>query len=215
MVTLAFILATMLWLALDRRCRSRRLVPPLLLFAAAVASSAAATYLSVRSQYFVFERQWVAGMALAAIALTWFFGEWWRNVRHRPRILAAPVVVYLGLVVVSFTISVATQAGLTASRAELRTVVEQETRSVSELIAHGQEETFSYEPRQGFEYMADVNIARGGPVWEEFVRWYNKEAGMRAEYREADVNWTDSIWPEPAPQSYLCLPGYEWQCPTP
>ena len=215
LVAAALALITVVWLVVDRRSRSIRLLPPLLLFVLATLTSVIATYLSYRSLYYVFERQWVAGMALTAIAATWFFAEWWRNVGAGARVRRIPAVIFVGLVIVSFVISSASQAAMTVRRAELWKSAERDTRSVSELIANPAEESFLYEPRNGYEYAADVNIARGGPVWEVFVRWYNKEAGMRKEFRESDWNWTTNIWPDPAPQSFLCLPEREWECPTP
>jgi hypothetical protein len=60
------------------------------------------------------------------------------------------------------------------------------------------QETFLYEPLQGYEYLAIVNVARVGPVWEVFVRWYNQHAGMRQEYQDSDNNWSETIYPNSA-----------------
>ena len=39
-------------------------------------------------------------------------------------------------------------------------------------------------------YAANVNVARGEDVWPEFTRWYQGQAGMRAEFREVNPSWT-------------------------
>ena len=218
-VVSAMALLVAAWLVVDRRVRSRRLLPPLALFLAGAGSSLFFSYLSYRSQYIIFERQWVAGMTLTAIAWTWFFAEWMRNTADRARLSRVPVYAFVALVVVSFTVSIAAQTVITVERYRGWQTVQSDGRSLEELMAAAVDaETFSYEPRRpedGYGYLANINIARGGPVWDVFIAWYNKEAGLRQEYREQDDNWSDRIWPEPAPQSYLCLPERQWQCPVP
>lgn len=210
---------TVLSLIADRRSRSRKLIPPVLLGLAAVLSSVAASYLSYRSQYIIFERQWVAGMGMAAIAWTWFFAEWWRQARGRAWWAAVPAVAFVGLTLVSFTISIVSQAAVTVDRYVAWQEVERDNRPLEELMAAAAgAESFAYDPsgpEDGYGYLASVNVARGGPVWDVFVRWYNKEAGMRQEFRESDANWTDLIWREPSPLSYQCLPERQWECPVP
>ena len=207
------------WLVADRRSRSVKLVAPGVLLLIAGGSSIFASYLSYRSQYIIFERQWVAGMALTTIAWTWFFAEWWRNARGRSTLAALPALAFVALALVSFAISAATQAAVTVDRYHSWQAIERDTRSIDELTQRAAGvDYFNYEPvrpEQGYGYLASVNVARGGPVWEEFIRWYNSQAGMRQEFREQDVNWTDIIWPAPSTQSFLCLPERQWECPVP
>lgn len=217
-VVIALAAVTVVWLIIDRRSRSRRLIAPALLGVAALTSSLFASYMSYRSQYIIFERQWVAGMGLSAIAWTWFFGEWWRRAKGRSRWAAVPAAAFAGLTLVSFTIATATQAAVTVDRYAAWQEVKRDDRSLDELMtAAVGAESFAYDPsgpEDGYGYLASVNVARGGPVWDVFVRWYNKEAGMRQEFRESDMNWTDLIWREPSPLSYLCLPERQWECPV-
>jgi hypothetical protein len=219
LVVLGLAVLTVLWLIVDQRSRSRRLIPPALLGLAAVTSSLVASYLSYRSQYIIFERQWVAGMGLAAIAWTWFFGEWWRHGKGRAWWARIPAAGFVALTAVSFTISLASQAAVTVDRYVAWQEVERDDRSLDELMAAAVgAESFAYDPsgpEDGYGYLASVNVARGGPVWEVFVRWYNKEAGMRQEFRETDTNWTDLVWSQPSPLSHLCLPERQWECPVP
>jgi len=202
-----------------RRLWTTKLIAPSLLLLLATATSLFVSYLSYRSQYIIFERQWVAGMALSGVAVTWFFAEWWKQARDQPRFTRIPVFLFVGLTLVAFAISMVSQLFITVERFQSWQQIKQDTRSVDELfqLAAGIE-YFLYEPmgpEQGYGYLASVNVARGGPVWEGFVRWYNSQAGMRQDYREVDSNWSDAIWPEPSPQSFLCLPERQWECPVP
>ena len=217
--TAAMVILTVSWLLFDRYARSSRLLAPVALFIVGAGSSLFFSYLSIRSQYIIFERQWVAGMAITAIASTWFFAEWVRNNGNPKSIRQLPAYAFISLTIIAFSISMTSQVRITLDRYENWGAVESDNRSLEELArAAINAETFSYDPRKpedGYGYLANVNIARGGPVWEIFIAWYNKEAGLRQEYREQDDNWSDLIWPDPAPQSYLCLPEREWQCSPP
>ncbi len=213
------VLLVVLLLVIRKGLRTWRLTAPTLLFLLAVGTSLFVSYLSYRSQYIIFERQWVAGMALSGVAVTWFFAEWWKQARNQPRFTQIPVFIFAGLTAVAFAFSIFSQVAITVDRFQSWQLVKQDARTVEELfqLAAGIE-YFLYEPSgpdQGFGYLASVNAARGGPVWEGFVRWYNSQAGMRQDYREVDSNWSDAIWPEPSPQSYLCLPERQWECPVP
>jgi len=188
------------------RCRTRDLLPPAGLVLTGVLSSALLTLVSFRSNYLILERQWVAGMAISTLGLAWFFAVWWRNVRKARALAMLPVWTYLGLVTVSFAAAAATQMQLTIERLENWTTFQNDPRTIEEFVADPGAQTFVYDPIEGYEYMANVNIARGGPVWEEFVAWYNKWSGMRPEFRESNPGWTRFIWPQEAAQSRLCIP---------
>lgn len=216
---IAVVILTISVLATRKSLWTPRLLAPALLLLLAIGTSVFVSYLSYRSQYIIFERQWVAGMALSGVAITWFFAEWWKQASTQSRITQTPVFAFVGLTAVSFAISIVSQLFITVERYQPWQEIKQDDRSVEELfqLASGIE-YFLYEPSgpdQGYGYLASVNAARGGPVWEEFVRWYNSQAGMRQDYREVDSNWSDAIWPEPSPQSYLCLPERQWECPVP
>lgn len=51
----------------------------LVLLTAGIATSALFSLLSVRQSYWIVPRQWVAGMALASVAIVWFFAEFSRT----------------------------------------------------------------------------------------------------------------------------------------
>ena len=213
----AFLVAvTALWLIFLPRTRNQRLLAPTLLFAAAGLSSVFFSYLSYRSEYLIFERQWLGGMALASVASTWFFAEWWRRCRSLQPVAIAPSIAFVGLVMVSFALSVVSQLNITMDRYEAWQEMRNDTRSMDELIAAaGVSESFMYEPQnptEGYGYLANINVIRGGPVWEVFVAWLNKESGMRQEFRGQDPNWSDVIWSQPSKESGLCLPELQWQC---
>jgi len=211
-----FLIMTLVWLFIWPQSRIRRLLPPALLLLVAVTSSLFFSYLSYRSRYIIFERQWLAGMALASVALTWLFAEWWRHSGRSTLRLALPALVYTALVVTAFVISLSSQVFITADRFHSWQDIKKDSRSIDELVAAaGLSESFRYEPASemdGYGYLANLNAVRGGPVWEVFVAWLNKESGMRQEFRDIDQNWSTSLWPDRARQSGLCLPELAWQC---
>lgn len=199
-------LLSLVFVLLRKSCRTRSLIAPLGLIVMGVASSVFLTYLSYRSAYWILERQWVAGMALTTLAVVWLYAQWWRDVRERSTLDKLPVIVYLGLLSSALLAAATTQLQLTMDRQQEWSTFINDTRTVQEFVAEPGAQTYVYDPIEGYEYMANVNVARGGPVWEEFVAWYNKWAGMRPEFRESNPGWTRFIWPDEAPQSRLCIP---------
>ena len=145
-------------------------------------------------------------MALTTLAVVWLYAQWWRNVREGSTLDKLPIIVYLGLLSAALLAAATTQLQLNIERQQEWSTFLNDTRTVQEFAADPGAQTYVYDPIEGYEYMANVNVARGGPVWEEFVAWYNKWAGMRPEFRESNPGWTRFIWPDEAPQSRLCIP---------
>ena len=145
------------------------------------------TALSVSRGYWVVERQWVAGMAIVALAASWALAMASRSLIAPVRTLA---VVGVGLTLTGFALTTAQQvrgllegpAGLQAFRDDPRTVAE---------LAIG------LEGGEDAVIAMNINAARGGPVWPQFINWYNREAGMRPEFRDIHASWTTWLWGEP------------------
>lgn len=179
---------TFIAIALTRFKVSSRIVPPLVLIAIGVGSSIAVSALSAMRTYWILERQWVAGIALVVVGSVWFFAELLNASRSNNLvILRFPVAAFIILTTASAVISLSTQVRITNQDRIAYSEFHQETRGETEL-----------QPEQvnddaGYVYAANVNAARGGPVWTMYVDWYDNLSGMRPEFRERNPSWTDFL----------------------
>jgi hypothetical protein len=178
-------LITFLAIALSRFQVSSRIVPPVILIAIGVLSSVAVSALSALRTYWILERQWVAGIALVAVGSVWFFAELFNASRTNNQVtLRVPVAAFIILTTVSAIFSLSTQARVTNQDRMAYAEFRQETLVEAEL-----------QPEQvnddtGYVYAANVNAARGGPVWTMYVDWYDNLSGMRPEFRARNPSWT-------------------------
>mgnify|MGYP000748145589 CR=1 FL=1 len=182
---LALAVLTVIALILNHRMW-RSWIAPLVLLSLALLSSVGLSALSISRGYWLFDRQWVAGMALGAVALTWLFGELWKITADK---LAVVRVAVVGFVLLTALGAVQSVANVVSARQ----------------VWSKQQETFATDPAERTElfgdfsdqqavYAANVNVARGGPVWPEFTDWYRGQAGMRAEFREVNPSWTQFMF---------------------
>lgn len=149
------------------RQRLRPLLPPSLLLVLALALSVVIGWLSYRRNYWILPRQWVASMALAAVAVVWLWGEIARA--------AARVRRALGLTVLVLAIaSIAPRAGQ---------VFVDRIRSLRADLAQRLGPTGELPPppaapipsdNDGWVALANANVRAGGPVWNVFRRYYGK-----------------------------------------
>lgn len=173
------------------RAKARLFIPPIALIVIGISGSLAVSAISASRQYWIFERQWVAGVAAAVVAFVWLFGLIWQQSdagrlqwRRWPSVLFT-LVVFVG------AIASAQQALNTRSTwSEEQHVFYEEDRAASELLVDLSD--------QSVIYAANVNIARGGPVWPELLKWYYNQAGMRPEFRVTNPSWSDSLLPSRA-----------------
>lgn len=178
-------LITFIAIALSRFHVSSRIVPPLVLIAIGVLSSVAVSALSALRTYWILERQWVAGIALVAVGSVWFFAEVFNSSRTNNQVtLWIPVAAFMILTTVSAIFSLSTQARVTNQDRVAYAEFRQETRAKTEL----QPEQINDDA--GYVYAANVNAARGGPVWTIYEDWYDNLSGMRPEFRERNPSWT-------------------------
>lgn len=157
-------------------------LPPVVLLIMGLASSVALALVSMSRGYWIFERQWVAGIALVSVATTWLIGELFRATDIVAWVRYSLVICY-GLAV---SWALASASGWAMSSTQLwiseRAEFASETRSAEELLTGANDEAAVY--------AANVNILRGGAVWPEFTTWYRGQAGMRQEFREVNPSWT-------------------------
>lgn len=183
---------TVLVIVVVRPRGASALFAPVILILIALASSAVISAMSIRSGYWVLERQWVAGMALSAIGSVWFFATLFRlSARRFPLALEALVVAFVAVTLLTFSLVVSQQLHSIADDRRAQAVFHADSRTPEELSIKNE--------GNDAVYSANVNIARGGRVWQDFISWYNREAGMRPEFRDKNPSWTKFIWPNPSP----------------
>jgi hypothetical protein len=147
------------------RARVRALVFPALLLALSLALAILIGWFSYRRSYWILPRQWVASMALAAVATVWVWAEIGRALGRVHRALGFTVLV------VTF--------GLLLPQAHL--VFVERSRSVSAYLAERSGPTGDPPPPEtappptdnlGWVDLANANVRAGGPVWPVFRRYY-------------------------------------------
>ena len=163
--------------------RAARLFLPIVLLILGLVSSLLISYLSYIRDYWIFERQWVGGVALCLLAMVWLFGElwkagagsrlWWRRI---------PSSIFVVLIAIGAVTSVRAEVDARSTWAESNAKFAAEARSPEEILADLGDENVVY--------AANVNIVRGGPVWPGFSDYYWKQAGMRPEFRADNPGWT-------------------------
>ncbi|MDC3376947.1 glycosyltransferase family 39 protein [Candidatus Nanopelagicales bacterium] len=178
---LALVVLTVIALLLMRRMW-RAWLAPLILLGLALLSSIGLSVLSISRGYWLFDRQWVAGMALSAVALTWLFGELWK--------LSAGKLVVVRVAVVGFVFLTAWGAVQSVANVVSATQVWAEQKEQFATDPAERPELFGDFNDQQVVYAANVNVARGGSVWTEFNEWYRGQAGMRPEFRDTNPSWT-------------------------
>lgn len=148
-------------LALPRR----RLMPPLVLFGVGLGSSVVLVALSVYRDYWVFNRQWVGGIAIATIAFTWYLAEAASAAQTvgNPRIRVG-VGVVIALLLVNASLA------LMARVLEFRQN-QVAWQAVPVLRSDPQPDTALFVDGDWVDY-ANSNIASGGPVWAGVARYY-------------------------------------------
>ena len=83
-----------------------------------------------------------------------------------------------------------------------QTVIAADPRTIEEIFAQ-------IPGDDGAVYAANVNIARGGPVWQDFITWYARHAGMRPEFRDKNPSWSVPLvrnTPEESANSFVLAP---------
>ncbi len=169
---LAFAALVVVVLALSRFRGGLEVVAPLVLGVLALGTSFVVSAASYLSDYWILQRQWVAGIALFAVAVVWFIAQLSKSSGGRFRWVGSlPAVLVSAVVVVGLGNVWTGQMDRLASYAQQQEELRLEQRSLEQLVADGAD----------WPYLANVNISRGGPVWPVFTDWYSRQAGMREE----------------------------------
>lgn len=162
------LLVPLLFTAIALFCGSCRkeLLPPLVLLYVALFSTAVLSALSYIQEYWILQRQWLAGMALTTVAIVWFLGTLAMHLQLRNRVLGhsfLTVVLLFSGVAALRSVSHGLQA--IDERRVVWSEFYSESRTPQELIELVQE-------NGDWVYLGNVNISRGGPVWPEVSGYY-------------------------------------------
>lgn len=144
------------------------LLGPLALLAAGLLSSTATTLLSIVRSYWVFPRQWVAGIALVALAIVWLFSVIHQASERQPSlVLRAPTVVFRAVVVAALLLAMVEQARLLAS-------YRVQWESIDSLPSDRATPEMPPEGAMDVEWVrvANINIKTGGRVWPSLAEYY-------------------------------------------
>ena len=162
-----FIVSVVLLLPVIFRAAGRRFWPPLTLLALALASSGAFSALAYWRSYWILGRQWVAGLALATLAVVWLLAETYKlavaSGRWAPRLTTgvATALVLIGCAsqwVHQVGNSIEQRRSWEALGAELASGVTRSPLTTDDWIR-----------------LANANIVEGGPVWAEHGQYYERE----------------------------------------
>ena len=157
-------------------------LPPVVLLIMGLSSSVALALVSMSRGYWLFDRQWVAGMALVSVATTWLIGQLFSTSGALVWLRYALAGLYVLTVLWSVSLALGWVATSTQVWNSQLDEFSSETRSAVDLMEGASD--------QDAVYAANVNIARRGAVWPEFTAWYRGQSGMRAEFREVNPSWT-------------------------
>ena len=168
LVSLVLVVALTLGAALIPTWRAA-LTPPLVLLWLAIVSSLALAALSLVNGYWILQRQWLAGIALIAVAFVWGLGELWKIRRHRNRWVVGPIVTLVWILIT-------TQAAVTLFGAINRIGSHESTFSDFRTVSGSNSDVYERYLGSGDVVPAgNVNVVRGGPVWREHARYYGRK----------------------------------------
>lgn len=144
----------------------RGLIEPVVLLSAGVFSSLVLAGLSYSRDYWVFPRQWLAGIALVSLSLTWALAKAWEvanvgNTRWLQRSLGAFAVLIGLLGAETLHDSISKVAGHRDRMAQYVLEIAEPGELVKSSLEMG-------DP----SFAANVNVARGGPIWPEHGLYY-------------------------------------------
>jgi hypothetical protein len=158
------------------------------LLGVALLSSAIVTGMSLYKGFWVYQRQWLGGLALGIVALVWLFAEANKATTSKGNLLRwVPTALFVLLISGGFLSAVINQVqALNQYQVDQAALVDDGRTPAEFLIGNYSD----IDP----VVAANINIQRGGKVWPYFTNWYNNEAGMRPEFREYNPSWSKYIW---------------------
>jgi len=187
-LTLVVLMAVAASLLLVRPVVLRGVRNAIVLLGVALLSSAIVTGMSLYKGFWVYQRQWLAGLALGTIALVWLFAEANKATTSKGNLLRwGPTALFVLLISGGFITAVINQVQtLNQYQVDQASLADDGRAPADFLIGkYGDIDPV---------VAANINIQRGGEVWPYFTNWYNNEAGMRPEFREYNPSWSKYIW---------------------
>jgi hypothetical protein len=164
---LIFILVStsIIYLVRDKT-RNADLVQPLVLLGLGIFSTTAISLLSLARNYWIIQRQWLGGIAFATIAIVWVVALLSKRV-GKPGVKMSLIVsvVSAGVIFWNSYLVVSSQIGIAQTHNEVFLQFREDSRSEQELIDFAQQ-------KGAWEYVANVNAVRGGPVWRGLALYY-------------------------------------------
>lgn len=174
-------LALLMVLGVERKL-IRALIAPVVLVFTGLVSSAFLSLISISNGYWLFERQWVGGIALCAVGLSWLSAVLWtesERFRALPRTLSAALVIsFISGTVMSVSVAFENQQIWREQSREFAI----STATPNELFADPSDASVVY--------AANVNASRREPVWPQFTDWYEDQAGLRLDSRSDTFHWS-------------------------
>lgn len=161
---LALVVVVVVAIALTRVSSLRVTSRPLVLMGTGVLTSAVISVASIRGDYWVFSRQWVAGMALVTIGWVWLLASSWRAVPSDRRAARALVLSLAGIVVAAGVLQL--MLGFLQNQFYRGAWPEY-------LGTAGPRLPGPSSSADDWVLFANHNVADGGPVWPEVSRYYD------------------------------------------
>ena len=142
------------------------LAPALVLLGLGVFSTVAISLLSLFRNYWIVQGQWLGEMAFATIAIVWLIALLVKRL-EKSKLNFGALVSVVAAVTILWNSYVGVSNQIVAVRNHIVAFLEyrQETRSEIELIEFARE-------TGAWEYVANVNAVRGGPVWRGLALCY-------------------------------------------
>lgn len=149
----------------------RRLLPPVVLIAVGLASTSLLLTVSAVRAYWIFERQWVAGMALVTLGIAWFVAEAHAAAVSRPGGRGR-----VGRIIVGFVVAIMTANAVLSVTARWVEFADQlEARAAFVVESGPMLDDERRRPTEDWVDYANRNVISGGAVWpgmgEYYVDW--------------------------------------------
>lgn len=148
-----------------------RLLPPIILIGIGLVTSVAVSLISISRSYWVLQRQWTAGQALAVVGVVWLIAELYRMGGLRSSVfLRFAAMLATTYMVVAGANEVVNQVSVLRSYETSWADLEAQDLDAGRLAGDAT-------TNDDWVKAANVNILQGGPVHPNFARYYGVEVG--------------------------------------
>jgi len=165
-ILILLLLGTSLLYLIRNSVKNRELLAPLVLLSFGVFSTLTISLLSLYRNYWILQRQWLGGIALATVAIIWLLAVLWNRDKPNRRNLGSALAAVLVLVIFWNALgSLSRQIEVIRTHNDVFLEFQQESRSEEDLVKLARE-------TGTWEYAANVNAVRGGKVWRGLAGYY-------------------------------------------